>query len=213
MDLSFLERPKTPRWLMWLLLLLTWHRSRNERSVYLTFDDGPTPDVTEPLLDVLQRFDAKATFFCVGQQIEHGQATIERIQREGHTLGNHTYSHRSGWRSSFREYLQDIERCDRLLPSLMNGKRHLFRPPYGQLGVVQGLYLICQRPIIYWDVNSMDYQPNATVEAITQRVLDHVRPGSIVLMHDSQEAGPKTIKALTKIIEGLHSRGLKCKAL
>ena len=136
-----------------------------------------------------------------------------RMVQEGHSIGNHTYSHLSGWKSSLRNYLDDIHRCDQVLPNSIDGKPRAFRPPFGQLGMIQGCNLLVRRRIIMWDVNSMDYQDDQTPASIAGRVCQFTRPGSIVLMHDSTEVGPRTIGALPRILDNLGERGFRFKAI
>lgn len=213
MDLSFLETPRTHRLLPWIFPLLQWRRSGRTKAVYLTFDDGPTPGVTDRILEILDEHQAKAGFFCIGQAAERSPELVRRITEAGHTLGNHTYSHLSGWRCSTRQYLAEIQRCDEVLPATDNARRRPFRPPFGQLGVIQGLSLCLRRPVVFWDVNSMDYHEGTTPDSIARRVIDHIRPGSIVLLHDSPTAGPKTMEALPTILTTIRTRGWQCKAL
>lgn len=213
MDLSFLETPRTNWLVRGLFPLLTWKKPRSSRSVFLTFDDGPTSGITEQILDILDQHRAKATFFCVGEAAERSPHTIFRIVETGHSIGNHTYSHLAGWSCSHRTYLDDIRRCDQVLPKNEKNRLHPFRPPYAQLGLLQGLSLFASRKIIFWDVNSMDYREDQSPTQISQRVLDHVQSGSIVLLHDSQIAGPRTIQALPAIILGIRERGWELRAL
>ncbi len=208
-----METPRT-RWLLRFgLPLLCWRFPARKNSIYLTFDDGPVLGVTDRILDILKNHQANATFFCIGKKIECEPGLVDRIVDSGHSVGNHTYSHLSGWKTSIRDYLADIDRCDQSLPATKNGHRRLFRPPFGQLGVVQGLRLLTQRKIVMWDVNAMDYRDHQTPKMIEDRVCDYVRPGSIVLLHDSVEAGNRTILALPEILKRLTARGLAFEAI
>ena len=213
MDLRFLETPRTNWLVRGLFPLLTWKKSRSSQSIYLTFDDGPTPGITEQILDILDRYQAKATFFCVGEAAERSPQIMDRTVLSGHTIGNHTYSHLAGWSCSTRRYLDDIQRCDRFLPACRTHRPHLFRPPYAQLGLLQGCMVFAKRKIVFWDVNSMDYQENQSPPEIAKRVLDLIKSGSIVLLHDSQQAGHRTIEALPTIIQGIQDRGWRLESL
>ena len=210
---SWLETPRTRWQLRFGLPLLYWRFPTQKKSVYLTFDDGPVRGVTDQILDILENRQAKATFFCVGRNVEHDPGLVGRIVDLGHSVGNHTYSHLSGWKTSFHDYLADIDRCDQTLPATKSGHRPAFRPPFGQLGVVQGVKLLVKRRIVMWDVNSMDYRDDQTPKMIEDRVCDYVRPGSIVLLHDSAEAGDRTITALPEILDRLGSQGFAFEAI
>jgi peptidoglycan-N-acetylglucosamine deacetylase len=195
-------------WILPLALpLLTWRKPAASNSIYLTFDDGPTPGVTDAILDILDEHSAKATFFCVGQAIESAPRIFERILDSGHSVGNHTFQHLSGTNTTVREYLGDIERCDQLLRPRVKMQPTSFRPPYAQLTVRQGLGILYRRPIVLWDVNSMDYRSNENSESIADRVIQNMRPGSIVLLHDSLLTNQKTIRALPKIVLAAQQRG------
>jgi peptidoglycan-N-acetylglucosamine deacetylase len=213
MDLRFLETPRTNWLVRGLFPLLTWKKPRSSQSVFLTFDDGPTSGITEQILDILDQYGAKATFFCVGEAAERSPQIVSRIVGSGHSIGNHTYSHLAGWNCSIRTYLDDISRCDQVLPEGEKTRLRPFRPPYAQLGLLQGLVLFATHKIVFWDVNSMDYRQEQSPDQISKRVLDHIQSGSIVLMHDSQTAGPRTIQALPSIIRGIQERGWDLRAL
>ncbi len=213
MDLRFLETPRTNWLVRGLFPLLTWKKPRSSQSIYLTFDDGPTPGITEQILDILDRYQAKATFFCVGEAVERSPQIMDRMVRSGHSIGNHTFSHLAGWSCSTSRYLEDIHRCDLVLPTCGNHRPHLFRPPYAQLGLLQGLILFSKRKIVFWDVNSMDYQADQTPPQIAKRVLDHLQSGSIVLLHDSLLTGQRTVDALPTIIQGIQDRGWRLKSM
>src|SRR5690606_16098676 len=117
---------KSPFWLRWMYPQLTWHRSRDQPCLYLTFDDGPVPEITIDILDILKSFNIKATFFCVGENILKHPEIYQRILTEGHQVGNHTHHHMKGWRNSLTDYIRDIKLCSNVLDS------KLFRPPYGR---------------------------------------------------------------------------------
>ncbi len=211
--LNWFETPRT-RWQLRLgLPLLCWRLPSAEKAVYLTFDDGPTPHVTDQILDILQAYRAYASFFCLGQFAERMPESLNRMVQLGHSVGNHTYSHLSGWQSSVRQYLDDIHRCDRVLPKANDGKPRAFRPPFGQLGIIQGWKLLVRRRIVMWDVNSMDYRGDQSSTEIARRVCQFARPGSIVLMHDSADAGPRTIEAMPRILDNLSQRGFRFNAI
>ncbi len=213
MKKNWFETPRT-RWQLRLALpLLCWRITNAQPAIYLSFDDGPTPKITDQILNILGQFQAKGTFFCLGRSVEKAPESLDRMIQQGHSVGNHTYSHLSGWKSSLQEYLEDIHRCDQVLPSTIAGPPRVFRPPFGELGILQGIKLIRSRRIVMWDVNAMDYREDQTAIMIAQRVCQFARPGSIVLMHDSEEAGPRTIEALPRILNELSERGYRFKAI
>jgi len=205
---TWFETPRTRWQLRFLFPLICWRLSKARNSVFLSFDDGPIPGVTDRILEILEHHKAKASFFCIGENAERNPELIERMTSMGHAVGNHTYSHLSGWRTSYRDYLRDIDRCEQILPKPPRSQHCLFRPPFGQLGFAQGFRLIASKRIVMWDVNAMDYNLDQTPNMIADRVCRFTRPGSIILLHDSAEAGPRTIQALPTILETLTTRGL-----
>jgi len=159
---------------------LVWRMPAEDNAVYLTFDDGPDPEGTPRLLDLLAEHGIKATFFCVGRQVEKFPAIFERIKKEGHGVGNHTYSHLSGWTTSNKKYFEDIERADKIIGS------RLFRPPYGRIRPSQIRHLKQKYIIFMWDLMTGDFSPRQTPEKISRRVEKYLRPGSVVVGHDLQ---------------------------
>ena len=157
---------------------LVWRMPAEDNAVYLTFDDGPDPEGTPRLLDLLAEHGIKATFFCVGRQVEKFPAIFERIKKEGHGVGNHTYSHLSGWTTSNKKYFEDIERADKIIGS------RLFRPPYGRIRPSQIRHLKQKYIIFMWDLMTGDFSPRQTPEKISRRVEKYLRPGSVVVGHD-----------------------------
>lgn len=173
---------KTPKLIQAFMPAYTWSIPTDERVMYLTFDDGPIPGVTPWVLDTLRRFDAKATFFCVGDNVEKYPAIFRQTLDEGHSVGNHTFNHLNGWQTDHIVYLNNVRRCARVVNS------RLFRPPYGRLMPRQRMFLERHFRIIMWDVLSGDYDAEIAPEQCLQNVLENVQPGSIVLMHDSLKA-------------------------
>jgi peptidoglycan/xylan/chitin deacetylase (PgdA/CDA1 family) len=184
---------KTPSYLKRLFSGLTWDvNSRDE--VFLTFDDGPVPGVTDKVLDILQAYHCKATFFCIGDNVRKHPELFQRILDEGHEVGNHTFHHVNGWKTRDIDYLQDITACATLV------KSNLFRPPYGRIGYKQINLLKKQYRIVMWDVLSGDFDEELTTEDCYQNVIRNARPGSIIVFHDSIKAAPRMIPALEKYI-------------
>lgn len=184
-----------------------WRIDANSKNIYLTFDDGPIPELTGWVLDQLKLFDAKATFFCVGENINKNPKIFERIQNEGHQVGNHTMKHAKGFHSSLKDYLTSIENCETLT------KTKLFRPPYGQLSKMQYRALIKKGfKIVFWDVISYDYE-KISPEICFKIVSSRIRKGSIVLFHDNMKAEKNLKYTLPKILEKFSSEGYSFKKI
>lgn len=173
---------KPPFFLRWIYPQVTWHKSRKTKVLYLTFDDGPIPEVTPWILDTLAQYHAKATFFCVGENIEKHPDIFERIKREGHQVGNHTFNHLSGWHHTDQIYFDNIKKCNDL-----TGTR-LFRPPYLQAKRRQLRHLHNHFDIIYCDVLSYDYDTRVTPQKCYENVVNNVKNGSIIVFHDNVKA-------------------------
>lgn len=181
--------PTVPTFIQRLFPHLLW-RYADDRKVYLTFDDGPVPEATPWVLDILKDNDVKATFFCVGENVAKYPDIYQRILDEGHTVGNHTYNHFHGWKTSTESYVDNIERAAELIDS------RLFRPPYGKM-TPQQTKAIEQKgyKTVMWDVLTMDYDKNKSPEDCFKTVQKHTKPGSIIVCHDSIKA-IETLKVL-----------------
>ncbi len=177
------------------------------KSVYLTFDDGPTPDATPNVLDILAVHKIKATFFCVGANVERNPHLYQRIINEGHSVGNHTYSHINGWKTSTADYIADVKKCSEVL------KSHLFRPPYGRITIKQYRELKKEFSIILWDVLTGDYKINFGGDKCLEVVKKYSRNGSIILFHDSEKSAEKIPDLVSKSIELLKERNYNFKPL
>ncbi|MBN1131778.1 MAG: polysaccharide deacetylase family protein [Bacteroidales bacterium] len=173
---------------------MTWNFYGSHRNIYLTFDDGPTPVVTKHVLDLLDEFGARATFFCLGRNVDKYPELYRQIITSGHAVGNHSYSHIKGFRSSNRHYLDDIELADNLIHS------RLFRPPYGQIFPWQAREVIHNYRIIMWDILSFDYNSSLTGTRVVRNVISKVRPGSIIVFHDSEKARKNLYAALPEVL-------------
>jgi peptidoglycan-N-acetylglucosamine deacetylase len=184
-----------------------WHMPRSEKKVYLTFDDGPTPGVTEKVLDLLAQYNAKATFFCLGKQVEAHPKLFQRLLLEGHQIGNHSYSHPNGWKTKNYSYLKNVLHAEGVIPS------QLFRPPYGKITNTQATALGKKYQLIMWDVISGDFDPATTPEKCLDRVTSNIEPGSIVVMHDSAKASSNLLHSLERIIQFIQEKGFSMEAL
>lgn len=196
---------RTPSILPWLYPSLHWRLPTQRNELYLTFDDGPVPGPTEFVLDTLERYALKATFFCIGNNISKYREIFQRIIREGHRVGNHTFNHVSGWNMRPGRYLDEISRCDELL-SLAGEHNRLFRPPYGRITFKQ-IRMLSGRPVIMWDVLSADYNQRLSAERCFRNTLKAIRPGSIIVYHDSLKAERNLTYSLPKVIDECLSRG------
>jgi peptidoglycan/xylan/chitin deacetylase (PgdA/CDA1 family) len=192
---------KTPFWLRWLYPNLTWHKSRTEKCIYLTFDDGPIPVVTPFVLETLKRFDIKATFFCIGDNVRKNPDVFEQVKNDGHRIGNHTYNHLKGWEVPDFPYFINVQLCDDKVHS------DLFRPPYGRAKKSQYRGLEDKYTIIMWDVLSGDFDTELEPEKCLKNVLKHTTNGSIVVFHDSLKAFPRLEYALPRAIEAWKKEG------
>lgn len=197
---------KTPPFVQNIFSSLTWSYDSHD-SVYLSFDDGPDPACTPWVLDTLLQHDAKATFFCIGQNAERHPDLIKRIRDEGHAIGNHSYSHFSGWSSRTSNYIADVQKCDDILHS------KLFRPPYGRLKPSQIRILIKQYKIIMWDVMSGDFDDKLSKEQCLANVTEIANRGSIVLLHDTQQCLEKLKYVLPKSLKLFDYEGLIPRAI
>ena len=184
-----------------------WHLSRRDKTIYLTFDDGPIPELTEWVLDVLKEFNASATFFCVGSNILKHPAVFARIHAEGHTAANHTMYHTKGLKVKTAAYMEEVEACAQLT------QNKLFRPPYGRMRQAQYKALLRKGyNVIMWDVISYDYE-KINPEKCLHNVLKHARNGSIVLFHDNLKANANIRYALPLFLRHYAEKGFQFKAL
>jgi len=179
---------------------LIWNFPDLKDKIYLTFDDGPTPEITPWVLDVLKGFKTKATFFCLGKNVEKYPDLFERIIKEGHTVGNHTYSHLDGWKTKNNEYFKDIELADKSINS------KLFRPPFGRIRPSQIKYLKKKYKIIMWDVLCQDFNQKISKESCLQKVLKQKKGGSIIVFHDTIKAGKNLYYLLPGMLDGIKKK-------
>ena len=196
---------------------VTWRMPDTDPFLFITFDDGPNPEVTPRVLEILKHFKAKATFFCVGENIEKHRGVFEKTVADGHVIGNHTYHHLNGWRTKTDAYIEDVKKCDKML-QFQNPKSEirnpkLFRPPYGKIRPSQISNLRSQYSIIMWDVLSRDYDENISGEKCLLNVTGHARNGSIIVFHDSMRAKDRVLYALPKVLEYFSERNYSFKSL
>lgn len=190
-----------PKILQKIFPSLVWKCITNEKKVWLTFDDGPTPKVTNYILKILKKHNIKATFFCVGNKIEKYPDIIKKIKKDGHVIGNHSYSHINGFTTSTKKYLKDVSKCQELIPNT-----DIFRPPFGKITPIQISKLKQDFKIIMWDVMAYDFRDSLTQEECLLNVMDNVENGSIILLHDNLKSFEKIKYILPKIIDQLKDR-------
>jgi peptidoglycan/xylan/chitin deacetylase (PgdA/CDA1 family) len=195
---------KTPWFVKLLYSSLLWNKARDGNRIFVTFDDGPIPIVTPFVLNILQKHNAKATFFCIGDNVRKHPDIFEQIKNEGHSIGNHTFNHLRGWVTADDIYIDNFRKADELIHS------DLFRPPYGRLKRSQIKLLRQERPglqIVMWDILSKDYDKSVRPEKCLENVLKYTRPGSIVLFHDSLKAFDRLEYVLPRAMEEWSKRG------
>lgn len=201
---------KSPLLLKWYYPLLLWNKSRIEKVIYLTFDDGPIPNVTDFVLKTLKAFNAKATFFCIGDNIQKHPDVFERVKNDGHAIGNHTFNHLKGWVTEDATYLQNTIKCQQFT------KSNLFRPPYGRIKKSQIQNLKSHIPnlqIVMWDVLSGDFDINLAPEKCYRNVIKHTQNGSIIVFHDSLKAFDRLEYALPKVLTYFTEKGYQFSTL
>ena len=178
-----------------------WKINTSEKKIFLTFDDGPAPEATPWVLNTLKKYNAKATFFCVGDNVKKNPDIYDRIISEGYLTGNHTYNHLRGWTTSTSTYIENVEKCSALVSS------KLFRPPYGKLSYSQFKILHSKFSIIMWDVLSADFDKNLSKEKCLKKTIQNTREGSIVLFHDSLKASENLYYTLPKYLQHFSEQG------
>lgn len=198
---------KSPWWLKRFYSSLIWDIPGDDKTVYLTFDDGPHPTVTPFVLDLLKQYNAKATFFCIGKNVENHMDVYSRTIDEGHSIGNHTYDHVNGWKTTDDIYLNSVVKAKKVIDS------KLFRPPYGRISKFQAKQLTPFFKIIMWDVLSADFDINLSPKKCLLNVVTNVKPGSIIVFHDSEKAFPRLEYALPGTLAFLAKDGYSFKTI
>lgn len=187
-----------------------WDIPNKDKKVFLTFDDGPTPEITEWTLAQLKNYNAKATFFCIGNNIQKHPEVFNTIIQEGHAIGNHTFNHLNGWKTATQEYIANAILCDSQIQkaTTCNKQPLLFRPPYGKIKSRQAKLLKQMGyKIIMWDVLSADFDQTITPEQCLNNVISTVKSGSIIVFHDSVKSFKNLEYALPKTLEYLKENG------
>ena len=202
---------KTPFWLRLIYRSCIWRKPNQEKVLYLSFDDGPHPEATPFVLAQLAHFNAKASFFCIGKNVQLYPEIYATIIAAGHVVGNHTQNHMNGWKNNTENYIADIQEATKVIDS------NLFRPPYGRISFAQ-IKALRSDPslpteIIMWDVLSGDFDTTINGEQCAQNVIQHAGPGSIIVFHDSAKAMDRLRIALPKVLLHFSNLGYQFKTL
>lgn len=200
----------SPWWLRSLYPNFVWRMPDNDKKLYLSFDDGPHPGATPFVLDALKEFNAKASFFCIGKNVQQHPEIFQRIIEEGHTVGNHTFNHLNGWKTPDETYIENILKAEELIPS------SLFRPPYGRIRKSQASKLWRIKPemkVIMWSVLSADFDSSIEGEKCFQIVKSKATGGSIIVFHDAEKAFTRMRYCLPKVLSHYAALGYKFEKL
>ncbi|MEP7238189.1 MAG: polysaccharide deacetylase family protein [Ferruginibacter sp.] len=201
---------KTPKWVRKLFTGSIWEMPGTKKAIYLSFDDGPHPVITPFVLDELNKYNARATFFCIGSNVAENQTLFKRILAEGHAVGNHTYDHLDGWKTKNAKYLQNILKAHDQIDS------DLFRPPYGRITRKQRKGLTRQNKpfkIIMWSILSGDFDVNITPEQCCRNVLKNAKSGSVIVFHDSEKAKERLRFTLPIVLKYFSEKGFQFEAI
>jgi len=198
---------KTPKIIRYYYKDLIWKVPEEEKRIYLTFDDGPDKRTTNSILDILDQYNAKATFFCVGKKVMEVPEITNQIEKKGNTIGNHSFNHLNGWKTSTEEYLLDIEKSNKVMQS------NLFRPPYGRITRQQIKILRDQYNIILWSVLPGDFDSKTSREKCLSRSINNTTRGTIIVFHDNIKAIDKVIYSLPRYLEHFTKLGFKFEPL
>jgi peptidoglycan/xylan/chitin deacetylase (PgdA/CDA1 family) len=205
---------KTPKIIQKLFPSLNWKMDTFEKVIYPTFDDGPIPELTHDILKILKEFDAKATFFCVGENIKKHPEIFQSIVKEGHSVGNHTFNHLKAWKSPHHYYLDNVELCQQEIEKHIIPDKKLFRFPYGQFNIKLSKSLHKENyELIMWDVLSKDYNTAISADRILQKSIEKSENGSIIVFHDNIKAKDKILQFLPLYLKHFSDIGYKFKKL
>lgn len=220
---------KTNRFIKWVFPNYVWDIPNNEKKVFLTFDDGPTPEITEWTLEQLRKHDSKATFFCIGNNIEKHPEIFQKVIHQGHAIGNHTFNHLKGWKTDNDTYIENVALCNLQIAEGRKKKAeksddlksencvlhaNLFRPPYGKIKPSQSKVLRkLGYKMIMWDIISFDFDQKISKEKCLDNVLKNIQSGSIIVFHDSVKAEKNLKYALPKTLEFLKEKGFRCEKI
>ncbi|SFI49549.1 polysaccharide deacetylase family protein [Olleya namhaensis] len=202
---------KTPKLIQRLFPKYIWNKASLDKTLYLTFDDGPTPEITQWTLDTLAQYDAKATFFCIGENVTKYPDIFKSVANAGHVIGNHTFNHLKGWHTHTDRYIDNTLKAQQVIAPNSNG---LFRPPFGKIKGSQAKQLLSKGyKIVMWSVLSYDWEVKVTQEQCLKNVIKHATSGSIVVFHDSVKASKNMQYTLPKVLDYFSKKGYTFKSL
>ncbi len=184
-----------------------WNFPEEKDGIFLTFDDGPRPEVTPWVLDLLDKYNAKATFFCIGKNVELFPELYKEILDRGHSVGNHSYSHVKGWGMPTGDYIRDIDIAADTIHS------NLFRPPYARIGINQARMLSERYKLIMWNILSRDYNNSISGASCANNVIPYIQAGDIIVFHNSIKSANNMFHALPLVMEAIKEKGLICKKI
>ncbi len=207
---------KTPAVLKYVYPNLLWDKKKEHQPekpcLYLTFDDGPVPGITPFVLDTLKTYQAQATFFCVGENVEDHPDLYRKIIDQGHVVGNHTQHHLNGWETRDQDYFNDITLCEHSLRQPLKPSEtltNLFRPPYGKIKKSQIQLLKHEYTLVMWDILSGDFDPDFDAEKCLQKCISHTNGGTIIIFHDSYKAEKNLEYVLPRYLDHFASSGFR----
>ena len=192
---------KTPALFRWLYPSCVWRIPNSENKIFLTFDDGPNPVITEKILAILTKYDVPATFFCIGKQAQKHPKLFSQLLKSKHDVGNHSQTHKNGWKTPNKEYLNDVDMCSKVFTS------SLFRPPYGKITPKQVKKLMPHFKIIMWDVIGADFDETVGSLKIKKNIIENTESGSIIVLHDNPKFAEKMLEVLPSVITKLKEKG------
>ena len=198
---------KTPTIFKRLFPKIVWNFSEKEQKVFLTFDDGPSTNVTDSILTILEQEKVRATFFCIGKNVKKNPELADKILTLGHSIGNHSMTHVNGWRTRKNSYLRNINDASEYINS------NLFRPPFGRFNLYSLDQILKKYKLVMWDVLSGDFDEKIEEKAVINNVIKNVANGSIIVFHDNNKSKEKTLSALIKTIKKLKEKGFSFEAI
>lgn len=205
---------KTPNLLKKISDDLIWNVPTNKKEIFITFDDGPIPKLTEYILNILDEFEAKATFFCVGDNIYKHPDICSKVIDKGHVIGNHTFNHLKGWSTNNDHYFENIMKCQEYISNYQESvQKPLFRPPHGQITRNQIKFLRNDYKIIMWDILAYDFDNSHTPSKSLERIIKLTRPGSIIVFHDNYKAKNKLMYMFPRFLNHFREKGFEFKVL
>ena len=200
---------RIPQFFHWIYPNIIWRIPSSSKTIYLTFDDGPSPYITHFVLKELSKHQAKATFFCLGKNIEQHPETFKNIVEQNHTIGNHSYSHLNGWTSDKQTYSEDINKCEKLI----SPSKKLFRPPYGRIKKNQINLLKSDYKIILWNYMVGDFDKRLSKEKCWERAKSNIKNGDIVVFHDNEKSFETLQYVLPRVLNHFTDKGYIFKSL